>query len=102
MKKITVEETEEIPLSQVNSYRHVGFTARSGAKNILVRQWDDTFIPVCFWLESFPTIWANSFSGKDKKECLLKVSSMSGHCALKNAFAFSSMEEMLLWAAKKD
>lgn len=78
----------------------VGILTQDGGKSILVRQWDDTLIPVSLSPnKDVPTLWVGRVAGT-VNECLKKISALSGPCHLEKAFVFSSMKEMLEWAAE--
>ncbi len=96
MKKVIFEKVETICSDKLEKEFFVGFIW-TGNKHIIIRRWNDSFIPVGVQPSFYPSIWADAYEGQSIQEVLEKLKQ-----EISDAFVFDSMEEMLLWAAKRD
>lgn len=96
MKKVIFEKVETICSDKLEKEFFVGFIWNS-EKSIIVNQWNNRFIPMRVAPTFYPAVWSDTCDGRSIQEVLEKLKQ-----EISDAFVFDSMEEMLLWAAKRD
>lgn len=105
MKKIILEK-DTVNLEGPKNPFFVGFKTEDEQKNILIKMWNGDFAPVNLAPHYYPTLWHADLAGESVQEVFNKMESCEKvkeeGLSVKEAFVFDSMEEMLLWAAKRD